>query len=87
MHLSMTSICSHCYVPVLHVYPSIFTLAAVGQGTFALGNMFRTWSQTVRDKEFLVDMRLQNFEPEQENKVEEKVETIGEIPIGLDEEI
>lgn len=49
--------------------------------------MFRTWSQTVRDKEFLVDMRLQNFEPEQENKVEEKVETIGEIPIGLEEEV
>ncbi|KAI0685903.1 hypothetical protein BC835DRAFT_1523256 [Cytidiella melzeri] len=69
----------------LHVYPSIFTFAAVAQGAFALTAMLSSWSQTVRDKEFLVDMRLQNLEPEQEVKGNGPAD--GEFLIEHDEEV
>lgn len=38
--------------------------------------MYLKWSQTVRDKEFLVEMRLRNLEPEEtkEKTVEKKEE-------------
>ncbi|KAI0085732.1 hypothetical protein BDY19DRAFT_964078 [Irpex rosettiformis] len=73
------------HILFLHVYPSIFTLAAVIQGAIALQNMLSTWSQTVRDKEFLVDMRLQNFDPETDLKIEEQVETSTEALVENEE--
>lgn len=37
--------------------------------------MYLKWSQTVRDKEFLVEMRLRNLDPEEnKEKMEEKKE-------------
>ncbi|GJE91239.1 hypothetical protein PsYK624_073880 [Phanerochaete sordida] len=47
----------------LHVYPGICTLTAVCLAAGAAYDVVRSWSQTVRDKEFLVEMRLQNLEP------------------------
>ena len=47
--------------------------------------MLSSWSQTVRDKEFLVDMRLQNFEPEIEPKLEEQTESPTETPVENEE--
>ena len=83
------SSCSAVYltdrVPqVLHVYPSIFTFAACVQGLIALVSVIRTWSQTVRDKEFLVEMRLQNLEPE--SKPPEGDAGEGEDVMIVDEE-
>ena len=41
--------------------------------------MYLKWSQTVRDKEFLVEMRLRNLEPEaNKNKTVEEKEGEGE---------
>ena len=41
--------------------------------------MYLKWSQAVRDKEFLVEMRLRNLEPEgAEGKAAEKKEGEGE---------
>jgi E3 ubiquitin-protein ligase MARCH6 len=66
--LTDMNINSELPLSVLHVYPTIFTLAAAAQGAIALTTMLSSWSQTVRDKEFLLEMRLQNFETEQEAK-------------------
>ena len=67
----------------MHVYPTIFTLAAVAQGAIALTTMFSSWSQTVRDKEFLLEMRLQNFDAEQDAK---RALQITEKPEPADED-
>lgn len=47
------------------MYPSIFTLAACVQGLTTVVDISAAWQMTVRDKEFLVEMRLQNLEPEE----------------------
>ena len=44
----------------------------------------RSWSQAVRDKEFLVEMRLQNLEPE--SKLPEANAAEGEDATVMDEE-
>lgn len=54
----------NCIADLL-VYPSIFTLAACAQGLHTMVDISAAWQMTVRDKEFLVEMRLQNLEPEQ----------------------
>ena len=55
--------------------------------------MYLKWSQTVRDKEFLVEMRLRNLEPEatkgkmvekkeqQEREQEQKEEAVRDLPV------
>lgn len=48
---------------VLHVYPSLFLGTAAIQTTLGLLSLLTSWSQTVRDKEFLVEMRLRNHDP------------------------
>ncbi|KZT70808.1 hypothetical protein DAEQUDRAFT_708092 [Daedalea quercina L-15889] len=48
----------------LHVYPSIFTVAGFGHTALVASRVLGSWSQTIRDKEFLVEMRLQNLELE-----------------------
>ncbi|KAJ7780224.1 hypothetical protein DFH07DRAFT_729968 [Mycena maculata] len=48
----------------MEVYPIIFvTVAGIRFGAVFL-EMLGTWSQSIRDKEFLVEMRLRNLEPD-----------------------
>ncbi|KAI1796687.1 hypothetical protein LXA43DRAFT_986618 [Ganoderma leucocontextum] len=66
----------------LHVYPGIFTAAGLVHGAYALSKVLGSWSQTIRDKEFLVEMRLRNLEPGQEKNAEQadaKVEVVTEV--------
>lgn len=72
----------------MHVYPAIFAGAALSRSAIVLFDMLITWSQSVRDKEFLVEMRLRNHEPEKKRpeaemvgrgKETEKPEEIGAI--------
>jgi hypothetical protein len=50
----------------MHVYPSLFLLAGSVRSAITLYGMLSSWSQAIRDKEFLVEMRLKNHEPESE---------------------
>ncbi|KAF9642788.1 hypothetical protein BDM02DRAFT_3264335 [Thelephora ganbajun] len=47
------------------IYPGVFTGVGVVRGILGLRNAYLKWSQTVRDKEFLVEMWLRNLEPEE----------------------
>lgn len=49
---------------VMHVYPGIFALVGLVRSAVVLFNLLSSWSQSIRDKEFLVEMRLRNHEPE-----------------------
>ena len=53
----------------LIIYPALFSLAGMIHATMILHGLLDSWSQTVRDKEFLTEMRLQNLEPEPERKM------------------
>lgn len=53
---------TECPLPVIQVYPAIFVLAALFHSAFASADLLASWSQSVRDKEFLVEMRLKNHE-------------------------
>ncbi|KAF5353123.1 hypothetical protein D9758_008724 [Tetrapyrgos nigripes] len=55
-----------------HLYPGIFSIACVAHGFLVSGDLMSTWSQSVRDKEFLVEMRLKNHEPKSEEKSKDK---------------
>lgn len=46
------------------VYPAIFVFAAVIKSAFLFYELLSGWSQSIRDKEFLVELRLKNHEPE-----------------------
>ena len=48
----------------MHVYPSIFAVAGFSRSVVVAIGLLSTWSQSIRDKEFLVEMRLRNLEPE-----------------------
>ncbi|KAI6167328.1 hypothetical protein EDD17DRAFT_1469209 [Pisolithus thermaeus] len=48
---------------LVHVYPGIFAAAGLSRMCVSVMGLLSTWSQAVRDKEFLVEMRLQNHEP------------------------
>ncbi|KAJ7708893.1 hypothetical protein B0H17DRAFT_1174191 [Mycena rosella] len=48
----------------MEVYPAIFVIAAGIRFGAVLLEMLGTWSQSIRDKEFLVEMRLRNLEPD-----------------------
>ena len=50
---------------VTSIYPGIFAGVGVIRGIWGLHKVYQKWSQTVRDKEFLVEMRLRNLEPEE----------------------
>ena len=53
---------------VLHVYPGIFAVVGLSRIVVSAMIVLSGWSQSIRDKEFLVEMRLQNLEldkPEQ----------------------
>lgn len=58
------------FVSVVHVYPGIFAVAGFTRALLVLADFSTQWMQSIRDKEFLVEMRLRNHEPE---KGKEKV--------------
>ncbi|KAH8978584.1 hypothetical protein EDB86DRAFT_2815838 [Lactarius hatsudake] len=55
----------------MHVYPGIFAAAGLIRLGVTGSRALSRWSQSIRDTEFLVEMRLRNYEQE---KVEEKIE-------------
>ncbi|KAF5383819.1 hypothetical protein D9615_003736 [Tricholomella constricta] len=75
----------------MHVYPAIFMLAGLVRSAVVLYGLLASWSQSIRDKEFLVEMRLRNHEPEREKvdvTAEEGQERVGSSglnrQVGLD---
>ena len=48
----------------MNIYPAIFVMAAFIRSSITLHAMLATWSQSIRDKEFLVELRLKNHDPE-----------------------
>ena len=46
----------------LQIYPIIFTGVALGQLIIAGTDVFIAWSRAVRDREYLVELRLRNFD-------------------------
>ncbi|KAF9643451.1 hypothetical protein BDM02DRAFT_3132426 [Thelephora ganbajun] len=73
------------------IYPGVFTGVGVVRGMLGLRNAYLKWPQTVQEKEFLVEMRLRNLEPEEtmEESVEKKEEqeqeqeevAVGDLPV------
>ncbi|KAF9643061.1 hypothetical protein BDM02DRAFT_3104913, partial [Thelephora ganbajun] len=53
------------------IYSGVFTGVGVARGILGLHNAYVKRSQTIRDKEFLVEMRSRNLEPEE---TKEKIE-------------
>ncbi|KAF9643220.1 hypothetical protein BDM02DRAFT_3264187 [Thelephora ganbajun] len=47
----------------ISIYPGVFTGVGMVCGILELHGAYLKWSQTARDKEFLVEMRLKNLEP------------------------
>ena len=59
----------------MHVYPGIFAVAGLFRLVVTGSRTLSRWSQSIRDTEFLVEMRLRNYEQEKEvEKIEEKGE-------------
>jgi len=48
----------------MHVYPLVFIVASAFRSAVNLYAALSAWSIAIRDKEFLVEMRLRNHEPE-----------------------
>lgn len=51
-------------IVVVHVYPGIFAVIGLSRIVISAMTVLSSWSQAIRDKEFLVEMRLQNLEPD-----------------------
>jgi E3 ubiquitin-protein ligase MARCH6 len=47
----------------MHAYPGMFATVGFYRASVTTLRLLSSWSQAVRDKEFLVEMRLQNLEP------------------------
>ncbi|KZV69277.1 hypothetical protein PENSPDRAFT_608901 [Peniophora sp. CONT] len=87
------------YVPVkgplgyLQIYPLIFTGVALGQLISAGADVFVAWSRAVRDREYLVELRLRNFDQHATpgagggtgGGVGEGMEGVEERDVGADE--
>jgi E3 ubiquitin-protein ligase MARCH6 len=58
----------------MHVYPGIFAATGLIRLGVTGSGVLSRWSQSIRDTEFLVEMRLRNYEQdrESEKKGEEK---------------
>jgi E3 ubiquitin-protein ligase MARCH6 len=57
----------------MHVYPGIFAATGLIRVGVTGSRALSRWSQSIRDTEFLVEMRLRNYEQEKEvEKIEEK---------------
>jgi E3 ubiquitin-protein ligase MARCH6 len=54
---------SYSLSTVMHAYPGMFATVGFYRASVATLRLLSSWSQAIRDKEFLVEMRLQNLEP------------------------
>ena len=52
----------------MHVYPGIFAAAGLIRLGLTGSGVLSRWSQSIRDTEFLVEMRLRNYEQDKENE-------------------
>jgi E3 ubiquitin-protein ligase MARCH6 len=68
----------------MHIYPGIFMSAGVLRSAVVLYGLLSSWSQSIRDKEFLVELRLRNHEPEKINKKEEGSDIIPPLMVDPD---
>jgi len=76
---------------VTSIYPGIFAGVGIVRGVWGIHKMYLRWSQMVRDKEFLVEMRLRNLEPEdtkgkavekrEEREQEQKEDAVRDLPV------
>lgn len=60
----------------MHVYPGMFATAGLTSSVITLAGSWESWAQGVREKEFLLEMQLQNLEPtngQGSNKLMERV--------------
>ncbi|KAI0029551.1 hypothetical protein K488DRAFT_56109 [Vararia minispora EC-137] len=44
------------------VYPALFSIVSIFRSTFGLGRYLAAWTHSIRDKEYLVELKLRNFE-------------------------
>jgi hypothetical protein len=72
----------HNFFLVMHGYPGIFAVAGFCRTVVVAYRVLSAWSQTIRDKEFLVEMRLRNLEPEKANIQGET----GQRLLGIEEQ-
>ncbi len=83
----------------MHVYPSVFVFASTIRSALKLCHALSAWSVAIRDKEFLVEMRLRNHEPVgigggdvQVQEFEQQDDTVAAAPLpeaanGLNDEV
>ena len=48
---------------VLYFYPGIFVVACIARGLSLIQTVAAGWAQSIRDSEFLVEMKLRNLDP------------------------
>jgi len=53
---------------VTNIYPGIFVAVGLMQSSRYIKVIAFSWSQSIRDKEFLVEMRLRNHDPDAEDE-------------------
>jgi hypothetical protein len=58
---------------VMHVYPGIFAAAGLIRLGLTGSGVLSRWSQSIRDTEFLVEMRLRNYDQDKASEKEVKV--------------
>ncbi|KIJ55634.1 hypothetical protein M422DRAFT_199944 [Sphaerobolus stellatus SS14] len=56
------------------VYPAIFVVVGTCQFALSLTGVMEKWTQSIRDKEFLVELRLRNLEPVPKDKGKGRLE-------------
>jgi E3 ubiquitin-protein ligase MARCH6 len=61
----------------MHVYPGIFAAAGVIRLGLTGSGVLSHWSQSIRDTEFLVEMRLRNYDQDKGSE-KEKVRDGGD---------
>jgi E3 ubiquitin-protein ligase MARCH6 len=66
----------------MHVYPGIFAAAGLIRLGVTSSGVLSRWSQSIRDTEFLVEMRLRNYDQDKES--EKKVEEKGKVGVDAD---
>lgn len=66
----------------MHVYPGIFAAAGLIRLGVTSSGVLSRWSQSIRDTEFLVEMRLRNYDQDKES--EKKVEEKGKVDVDAD---
>jgi len=63
---------------LMHVYPGIFAAAGLIRLGVTGSGVLSRWSQSIRDTEFLVEMRLRNYEQDKGSEKEVKVRGGGD---------